>query len=77
MKNREQIYRGSDRDNSNIEAAVPEQGYQASEVASLLGCPASNVSGALQRQGAQNLSMNRTQTPVQTDPYIVGAMHVC
>jgi len=56
---------------------VLEQGYQASEVASLLGCPASNVSGALQRQGAQNLSMNRTQTPVQTDPYIVGAMHVC
>ena len=60
-----------------IEVAVLEQGYQASEVASLLGCPASNVSGELQRQGAQNLSMNRTQTPVQTDPYIVGAMHVC
>ena len=29
------------------QAAVPEQGYQASEVASFLGCHASNVSRAL------------------------------
>ena len=33
-----------------IEAAVLEQGYQASEVASFLGCHASNVSRALQKR---------------------------
>jgi len=43
----------SDRDNSNIEAAVPEQGYQASEVASFLGCHASNVSRALKKRGSK------------------------
>jgi len=41
----------SGRDNSNIEAAVLEQGYLASEVASFLGCQASNVSRALQKRG--------------------------
>jgi type I restriction enzyme R subunit len=41
----------SGRDNSNIEAVVPEQGYQASEVASCLGCHPSNVSRALQKRG--------------------------
>jgi len=34
-----------------IEAAVLEQGYQASEIASFLGCHASNVSRALQKRG--------------------------
>jgi len=34
-----------------IEAAVLEQGYQASEVASFFGCHASNVSRALQKRG--------------------------
>jgi hypothetical protein len=33
-----------------IKAAVLEQGYQASEVASFLGCHASNVSRALQKR---------------------------
>jgi hypothetical protein len=33
-----------------IEAAVLEQGYQASKVASFLGCHASNVSRALQKR---------------------------
>ncbi len=33
-----------------IEAAVLEQGYQASEVASFLGCHASKVSRALQKR---------------------------
>jgi hypothetical protein len=33
-----------------IETAVLEQGYQASEVASFLGCHASNVSRALQKR---------------------------
>jgi hypothetical protein len=33
-----------------IEAAVLEQGYQASEVASFLGCHPSNVSRALQKR---------------------------
>ena len=33
-----------------IEASVLEQGYQASEVASFLGCHASNVSRALQKR---------------------------
>jgi AraC-like DNA-binding protein len=33
-----------------IEAAELEQGYQASEVASFLGCHASNVSRALQKR---------------------------
>ena len=33
-----------------IEAAVLEQGYQASEVASFLGCDPSNVSRALQKR---------------------------
>ena len=33
-----------------IEAAVLEQGYQASEVASFIGCHASNVSRALQKR---------------------------
>jgi len=33
-----------------IEAVVLEQGYQASEVASFLGCHASNVSRALQKR---------------------------
>jgi len=33
-----------------IEAAALEQGYQASEVASFLGCHASNVSRALQKR---------------------------
>jgi len=36
-----------------IEAAVLEQGYQASEVASLLGCHMSNVSRALQKRGSK------------------------
>jgi len=36
-----------------IEAAVLEQGYQASEVASFLGCHASNVSRALQKRGSK------------------------
>ena len=36
-----------------IEAAVQEQGYQASEVASFLGCHASNVSRALQKREAK------------------------
>jgi len=36
-----------------IEAAVLEQGYQASEVASFLGCHVSNVSRALQRPGSK------------------------
>jgi hypothetical protein len=34
-----------------IEADVLEQEYQASEVASSLGCHASNVSRALQKRG--------------------------
>jgi hypothetical protein len=34
-----------------IEASVLEQGYQASEVASFLGCHPSNVSHALQKRG--------------------------
>jgi len=34
-----------------IEAAVLEQGYQPSEVASFLGCHASNVNRALQKRG--------------------------
>jgi hypothetical protein len=34
-----------------IEAGVLEQGYQASEVASFLGCHASNGSRALQKRG--------------------------
>jgi len=38
---------------SFIEAAVLEQGYQASEVASFLGCHASNVSRALQKRGSK------------------------
>jgi len=42
-----------------IEAAVLEQGYQASEVASFLGCHPSNVSRALQKRGKQTLSKNR------------------
>ena len=37
-----------------IEAAVLEVGYQASAVASFLGCHASGVSRALQRRGKQN-----------------------
>jgi transcriptional regulator with GAF, ATPase, and Fis domain len=36
-----------------IEAAVLEQGYQASEVASFLGCHPSNVSRALQKWGSK------------------------
>jgi transcriptional regulator with GAF, ATPase, and Fis domain len=36
-----------------IEAAVLEQGYQASEVASFLGCHPSNVSRALQKRGSK------------------------
>jgi len=36
-----------------IEAAVLEQGYQASEVACFLGCHASNVSRALQNRGSK------------------------
>ena len=36
-----------------IEAAVLEQGYQASAVASFLGCHASNVSRALQKRGSK------------------------
>ena len=34
-----------------IKAAVLEQGYQASEVASFLGCHVSNLSSALQKRG--------------------------
>ena len=47
-----------------IEAAVLEQGYQGSEVASFLGCHPSNVSRALQRGGKQNLSKNRKSDTV-------------
>lgn len=36
-----------------IEAAVLEQGYQASQVASFLGCHAFNVSRALQKRGSK------------------------
>jgi hypothetical protein len=36
-----------------IEAAVLEQGYQASEVASFLVCHPSNVSRALQKRGSK------------------------
>src|SRR3990172_8510126 len=36
-----------------IEAAVLEQGYQASEVACFLGCHPSNVSRALQKRGSK------------------------
>jgi len=36
-----------------IEAALLEQGYQASEVASFLGCHPSNMSRALQKQGSK------------------------
>ena len=36
-----------------IEAAVLEQGYQASEIASFLRCHASNVSRALQKRGSK------------------------
>jgi hypothetical protein len=36
-----------------IEAAVLEQGYQASEVASFLGCHPPNVSRTLQKQGSK------------------------
>ena len=36
-----------------IEAAVLEQGYHASKVASFLGCHASNVSRALQKRGSK------------------------
>ncbi len=38
---------------SFIKAAVLEQGYQASEVASFLGCHAANVSRALQKRGSK------------------------
>jgi hypothetical protein len=38
---------------SFIEAAMLEQGYQASEVASFLGCHGSNVSRALQKRGSK------------------------
>ncbi len=36
-----------------IEAAVLEQGYQAAEVASFLGCHPSNVSRALHKRGTR------------------------
>ncbi len=36
-----------------IEAAVLEQGYQASEVGGFLGCHASNVSRSLQKRGSK------------------------
>jgi len=36
-----------------IEAAVLEQGYQALEIASFLGCHPSNTSRALQKQGSK------------------------
>ena len=39
-----------------IEAAVLEQGYQASQVARFLGCHASNVSRALQKRGSKFLT---------------------
>ena len=52
-----------------IEAAVLAQGYQASEVASFLGCHASNVSRALQKRAKQNLSKNRkSDTGPDTGP---------
>ena len=46
----------SDRDNSNIETAVLEQGNQASEVASFLVRHASNVSRALQSRGQKTFA---------------------
>jgi hypothetical protein len=36
-----------------IDAAMLEQGYQASVVANFLGCHASNVSRALQKRGSK------------------------
>ena len=54
----------SGRDNSNIEAIVLEQGYQASEVASFLGCHASNVSRALQKRGSNFEQESQWVTPV-------------
>jgi len=51
-----------------IEADVLEQGYQASEVASFLGCHASNVSRALQKRGSIILSKNRKSDTGPTGP---------
>ena len=49
------------------QAAVLEQGYQASEVASFLGCHASNVSRALQKRGSNFEQESQWVTPVPSD----------
>jgi hypothetical protein len=49
----------SDRDNSNIAAAVLAQGYQASEVASFFRLPSVQCEPCVAKAGKQTLSKNR------------------